>query len=151
MGPAKWHMENGELIGTPGPSGAGGWLVLDRSYQDIGLFTQFRCTDGCETGVLFRAEKTPGGGMKGTYALLSGTDIEFYSVTVDADGKILERIPLRRGGGQMRIAPPFNPASSPPRRPPISGFNPYEAAPGVNLPFRPPDSKLSSNQWNQVS
>jgi hypothetical protein len=149
-GPAKWHMENGELIGTPGPSGAGGWLVLDRSYQDIGLFTQFRCTDGCETGVLFRAEKTPGGGMKGTYALLSGTDIEFYSVTVDADGKILERIPLRRGGGQMRIAPPFNPASSPPRRPPISGFNPYEAAPGVNLPFRPPDSKLSSNQWNQV-
>jgi hypothetical protein len=46
MGPAKWHVENGELTGTPGPSGAGGWLVLDHPYQDIGLFTKFRCTDG---------------------------------------------------------------------------------------------------------
>jgi hypothetical protein len=41
FGQTEWRAENGELIATP--KGAGGWLVLDRSYQDIGIYAQFRC------------------------------------------------------------------------------------------------------------
>jgi hypothetical protein len=69
LGNADWRAERGELVGTPKDSG-GGWLMLDRSYQDIGLYAQFQCTGGCETGVLFRIEKTAGG-MKGIYASLT--------------------------------------------------------------------------------
>ena len=60
LGPATWRVDNRELVGTPKES-AGGWLVLDRSLQDVSLFASFRCAQGCETGVLLRAEKTAGG------------------------------------------------------------------------------------------
>src|SRR4051794_26914329 len=64
LGQAGWRAENGELIGTP--KSGGGWLVSDKSFQDAGLFANFRCTGGCKTGVLFRVEKTADG-MKGVY------------------------------------------------------------------------------------
>ena len=86
--------------------------MLDHSYQDIGVYTQFRCTGACETGVLLRAEKTPTG-MKGIYVALSDPDLPTYSVTIDAQGQIVERNKLRRGGGLERIAPP--PSRSSPR------------------------------------
>jgi hypothetical protein len=66
LGGADWRAEGGELIGIP--KKAGGWLLLDQSYQDVGFYINFQCTGGCETGVLFRAEKIDGGGMKGIYA-----------------------------------------------------------------------------------
>ena len=56
LGQANWRAENGELIGTP-QNGGGGWLMSDRSYQDVALFANFHCTGGCETGALFRIEK----------------------------------------------------------------------------------------------
>lgn len=141
MGDAQWRAENGELIGTPKEAGNGGSLVLDRSYQDIGLYAEFRCTGGCETGVLFRAEKTPNG-MQGVYVLLSGPDLASYNVTLDAQGKIVERNRLRQGGGLVRIASPPNPNAA------TGGSRPQPA--NVPLPFKPVDSKLRPNDWNQV-
>ena len=35
LGEASWRAENGEIIGTP-KSAAGGWLMLNRSFQDVG-------------------------------------------------------------------------------------------------------------------
>ena len=61
LGQADWHAQNGEVTGTVKPGGNGGWLVLDRSYQDVGFFSYFRCTGGCATGILFRAQKTAEG------------------------------------------------------------------------------------------
>ena len=60
LGEAGWRAQNGEIIGTP-KSARGGWLVLDRSYQDIAFFASFRCTGDCKTGVLLRAQKTDTG------------------------------------------------------------------------------------------
>lgn len=122
VGTATWHLENGEVTGTPGPSGIGGWLVLNRSYQDVGLYAKFKCSGGCQTGILFRIEKTGDGGMKGSYAELSGGDtVAYYAITVDPDGKIVDRKPLPGGGGQMRIAPPPNPNQAARRNRPPSG------------------------------
>src|SRR3984885_15946282 len=56
-GQADWRTEKGEIIGVP-KAGAGGWLVLDHSYQDSALYTEYRCTSGCGTGVAFSAGKT---------------------------------------------------------------------------------------------
>src|SRR4051812_37839581 len=63
MGPANWRAENGEITATP-QTQEGGWLVLDKSYQDVKVYTEFRCTEDCNAGVLLRTEKTPEGGWK---------------------------------------------------------------------------------------
>lgn len=150
LGQAGWRAENGEIIGTP--KQGGGWLVLDRSYQDVGFYGLFRCSGGCETGVLLRAEKTPEG-MKGVYVSLSGENAAAYSVTLDAQGKELQREPLRRAGGQVRIAPPFDEAAearAAEARRRFAGGMRVEGPPGVTLPLTPPERGLRANDWNQI-
>ena len=41
LGAGDWRAENGEIIGTPKEEG--GWLVLDKGYQDIAFYASFRC------------------------------------------------------------------------------------------------------------
>jgi hypothetical protein len=84
LGSAEWKAENGELIANPGPGG--GWLVLDKSYQDVEFFFGFRCAGACRTGVLLRAARTPDGGMKGIFVSLSEGDLATYNLTLDAKG-----------------------------------------------------------------
>jgi Domain of Unknown Function (DUF1080)/FG-GAP-like repeat len=152
VGTAQWQLVNGNLTATPGPSGAGGWLVMDHSFQDVALFSKFMCSNGCETGILFRLEKTADGGMKGTYAKLSGGEtMTYFDVTVDAMGTITDRTPLHPGGGKMRVAPPPNPNqqrsgnSFNPGR-----FSPYAQTPGVDYPYSKPDSNFYPGAWNDV-
>jgi hypothetical protein len=146
FGQADWRTEKGDIVGTPQAGGSGGWLVLDHSYQDSALYADYRCNAGCVTGVLFRAEKTSGGGLKGTYVELSDPDLPAYDVTIDAQGKILDRSKLRRGGGLVRVAPPVSPNQQPSGN--GGGFRNGRAA--VTLPFEPDDTKLRPNEWNQV-
>ena len=103
LGAADWKAIDGELVGTP-KSADGGWLVLDKSFQDIQFGADFKCTGGCRTGVLLRAEKTSSG-MKGIFLSLDEGEVGGYAVTLDANGKILTRERLRPGGGLMRVAP----------------------------------------------
>jgi hypothetical protein len=103
LGQASWKAVDGELVGTP-KTPDGGWLVLDKSFQDVEFGADFRCAAGCKTGVLLRAEKTPTG-MKGIYVSLTEGEAGSYAVTLDANGKELTRERLRPGGGLMRVAP----------------------------------------------
>jgi Domain of Unknown Function (DUF1080)/FG-GAP-like repeat len=146
FGQADWRTEKGDIVGTPKEGGSGGWLVLDHSYQDSALYAEYRCNAGCVTGLLFRAEKTSGGGLKGTYVELSDPDLPTYDVTIDAQGKILDRSKLRRGGGLVRVAPPVSPNQQPSGN--GGGFRNGRAA--VTLPLEPDDTKLRPNEWNQV-
>ena len=43
FGQADWRAENGEIIATPKDE-SGGWLVLDKGYQDIAFYSSFRCS-----------------------------------------------------------------------------------------------------------
>ena len=104
LGQADWHAENGEIVGTPKAAG-GGWLMLDKSYQDVGFFTSFKCAAGCKTGVLFRAEKTADG-MKGVFVSLNEGDLASYRVTLDAQGQEVGREALERSGGTTRFTSP---------------------------------------------
>ena len=143
LGAAAWRAENGELVGTP-KSGSGGWLVLDRSLQDVGFYASFLCAAGCETGVLLRAEKTPQG-MKGVYVPLASNDIAPERVTLDPHGQFVSREPLRPIGGQIRIAPPPDPNS-----PARGGGGARGTPPAVTLPVRPPDASMKAGQWNTI-
>jgi Domain of Unknown Function (DUF1080)/FG-GAP-like repeat len=163
LGDADWHAQNGEIVGTPKQPG-GGWLVLDKSYQDVGFYASFRCMTGCRTGLLLRAEKTADGGMKGIFVSLTDSDraageapvalteqgktgIASYAVTLDAQGKELKRERLRSGGGQMRIAPPLDP-NAPARG--GRGGGGRGRGPAVALPIPRPDTDLHAGEWNQV-
>src|SRR5438094_738277 len=60
IGQATWRAENGEIIGTPSASD-GGWLLLERGYQDVQVGAMFKCVGACSVGVMLRSEKTPEG------------------------------------------------------------------------------------------
>src|SRR5882757_8817074 len=105
LGQADWSAQNGELAGKAKPGGNGGWLVLDKSYQDIGFFASFHCTGECKTGVLLRAEKTADG-MKGLYVSLTGEDLSLNRVTLDPEGKELTREKLQPVAEMVRFAAP---------------------------------------------
>lgn len=145
LGSAAWRIDNGELVGTPAQA-TGGWLVLDRALQDVAVFASFRCAQGCETGVLLRAEKTPSG-MKGIYVSLSAGEVASYRVTLDAQGRMLTREALRPGGGQMRIAPPPDP-NAPARGAGAAAAR--GAGPAIKLPVTPPDTSYKAGEWNTI-
>jgi len=138
VGNAKWTAENGEIVGKP-TAASGGWLVLDKSYQDVGVYVEYRCTAGCQAGVLFRETKGDAG-MKGTFVDLSDPEIPTYSVTLGADGAITSRDKARRGGGLVRFTPPPDPNA------PVRNYRPRPSAAG--LPFTPPNTSLKAGEWN---
>jgi len=111
LGQADWKAANGELVGTP-KSAEGGWLLLDKSLQDVEVGFDFKVSPGSRTGLLLRAEKTPNG-FKGVFVSLTEGDVAAYAVTLDANGKELTRERLRNGGGLMRVAPEPNPNAAP--------------------------------------
>jgi hypothetical protein len=103
LGQADWKATNGELVGVP-KSPEGGWLLLDKSLQDVEVGFDFKVSPGSKAGVLLRAEKTPSG-FKGVFVSLTEGNVNSYAVTLDATGKELTREQLRNGGGLMRVAP----------------------------------------------
>jgi Domain of Unknown Function (DUF1080)/FG-GAP-like repeat len=141
VGNAEWRAENGEIVGKP-TSASGGWLVLDQSYQDVGVYTEYRCTGGCQTGVLFRESKSDGA-TKGTFVNLSDPDIPTYTVTLAADGSISSKDAARRGGGLIRFTAPPAPGAAGA----AAGGRPLVAAP-ADLPFKMPDVSLKAGEWN---
>ncbi len=153
LGQAEWKAVNGDLAGTAKPGSAGGWLILDKSMQDVGINASFRCGEGCRSGVLFRAEKTPSG-WKGVFISLAPGDTGPFRVTLDTDGKILTRERLRAQGGQVRYAPPLDPnaaAGGAGRgRGPVGGSGRGgRGGPAASLPLTRPDAAYRNTDWNQ--
>ena len=125
IGQADWRAQNGEIVGTP-KSADGGWLIHDKSFQDVAFFSNLTCSNGCKAGVLLRAEKTADGGLKGVYVSLSEGELGNVAMTVDAQGKITARNPLPApppaaggarggggGGGGGRAGAPAGPGGAP--------------------------------------
>jgi hypothetical protein len=160
LGQGDWRAENGEIIVAPNESG--GWLVLDKGYQDIAYYGSFRCAGACRTGILLRAEKIADG-MKGIYVSLAGGDIAGYEVLLDAQGKETSRTPLGPGPGMARMgAARFSGAEdlvpgfakpAPTRAEALAAAAaaaarpPAAAAGGAGRPARPP---LTANEWHTV-
>jgi len=149
LGQADWKSQDGEITGTAKAGGPGGWLVLDKSYQDTAFYASFRCAEGCKTGVLLRAEKTPGG-MKGIFVSLAAGDVAAYRITLDSEGKELTREKLRGYPGMTRIAPPLDPNAPARGGRGGGGRGRGAAAPAPALPFTRPSTDYRTGDWNQV-
>jgi Domain of Unknown Function (DUF1080)/FG-GAP-like repeat len=151
LGDASWRAQAGEIVGTVKPGGSGGWLFLNQSYQDVGFHALFRCTGGCKAGVMIRAEKIADG-FKGIYVSLDEENVPSFGVTLDAQGKELQREPLRPIGGLTRVAPVPDPAAA---RGGAGGRGAGRGAggrgaPQVTLPFTRPATILHADDWNQI-
>jgi hypothetical protein len=148
LGDADWKANDGEIVGDP-KSASGGWLILDKSYQDVALYTNFTCSNGCKTGILLRAEKTADGGMKGILISLSDGDLHPYRITLDSQGKELTREQLgsasnHRGDPAVHMYPP----------PPQDRFTPELASSTFalppDIPATRPDGTLHKDGWNEL-
>lgn len=159
LGHANWRAENGEITAAP-QIPEGGWLILDKSYQDVKLYADFRCSGKCDAGVLLRMEKTPEGGWKGVYVSLSGEGGS-YEVTLNGDGKELNRTPLLKATAQfarMAAGPWANGAAHVPgfAQPAITLAEQEEeasrpaAAPRPGGAFTPPHPEIHVSEWNTL-
>jgi hypothetical protein len=117
FGQAGWRAENGEIIGKAHPGSNGGWLVLDKSFQDVLVYAGFRVPAGSKTGILVRAEKTPGGGLEGVFLSLDPQDLNSYHLTLGPEGQEVSRRPLSaipRGSGRYALPVPASQVVPPP-------------------------------------
>ena len=161
LGHANWHAENGEITATP-QTPDGGWLMLDKSYQDVELYTEFRCSQKCDAGILMRTEKTPDGGWKGVYVSLSGEGGS-YEVTLNADGKEFNRTRLLRAtaqfarlaagswtNGQAQVPGFARPAITLAEEQEEASKAPAPAAPRSRDGFAPPRPEIRAGEWNTL-
>ena len=155
LGSAKWSVENSQIVG----SGGDGWLVLDRSLEDFVLAFSFRLGGG-GTGVLLRNAPVnwsryshtavPSSQTAGIYAALFGVHSgEMFRITLDAQGKELDREPLP-GPAQNPSARSDKLSKSACGPIPCDGINDAEAA-VHGYPAAPP-VRISSqaNGWRHV-
>ena len=158
LGAADWHAERGEIIAQP-RGGQGGWLILDKSYQDVNFFARFRCKGPCQAGVLFRMRKTADG-ITGIYVSLQDDDLKTYRINLDANGNQTSREPLRPAPPFFRVAPPPVAAdANAPGRGATPGFSMMGAGRGggpVKLPtplpeLMPPPAGIRQADWNLLS
>ena len=98
VGDADWTAQNGEIIGKAKAGTNGGWLVLDKSFQDVQLFLNYKCTGECKSGVLLRVKKAADASLTGVFVSLSDGDTGYYSVALDASGKETARDQLSAPG-----------------------------------------------------
>jgi hypothetical protein len=170
LGHANWRAESGEITANP-QTPDGGWLMLDKGYQDVKFYTEFRCADKCDVGVLLRTEKTSEGGWKGVYVALTDEGGS-YDLTLSADGKELNRTRLLRATAQfarMAAGPWANGSAQVPgfARSPMTLAEQEEAATKPPAPaggrggapaagrggrggFAPPRPELRAADWNSL-
>jgi len=152
VGDAKWQAASGELVGTA-TSPSGGWLMLDKGFQDLQFGADFKCAPGCKTGVLLRAEKTDSG-IKGVFVSLDEGALGSYAVTLDASGKELTRDKLTGASGMIRFAPTPPPAAREGGAgragraggPPAGGRGPSS----VTSIVPHPSTAIKPNDWNDL-
>ncbi len=144
VGQAEWRAENGELIGKA-KNGGGGWLVLDKSFQDVGLHAMVQCTGDCKTGVMVRSEVNDNG-AKGAFFSLAEGDIGARLSTFDGNGQEVDKTEMGRSFGIERVAPPPNPDAGARRG--FRGFG--RRGPQVELPVTRESTDYQPGQWNQI-
>jgi hypothetical protein len=150
LGDADWRAENGEIVGRP-RSAAGGWLILDRSLEDVEFASTYLCTGGCRTGIMVRT-KTSAEGIRGVYVSLPDGEnpAGAFALKLDPNGHELSREPLHPAGGMVReyvphTTPPVARASG---HSPSRGFMHFGLPP--DSPYTRPDYSYRPNEWNPL-
>lgn len=150
LGSGSWQASDGTI--TVKANGVG-YLLSDKSFQDIQLRTLFKADANTEVGFLFRLEKTTDG-FKGFLVSAKGAETGSYKITLDAQGKEKSREKLRNVGGIIRQAPAVDANAPAPGARPAGGGGPRPGGVGggavvTNLPVQRPATAIQPGQWNQ--
>jgi len=153
LGKATWQVRDGNIVADTRKGG--GWLLLDKSFANIGLFAELKCAGGCSAGVLLRAEKTPEGGLKGVYVDVSPRNRGSFAVTLDSGGRELARRKLESRHSDGGLAPIMgNVAENKPLLAILDDLMKGSTAPvPPNVPpglAKPPDGKYLDKEWNAI-
>lgn len=99
-GGAEWRAEDGQIRGAVAKNGRGGWLILDRSYEDVIVNFSFLC-DQCETGVLLR--KGPANWSRYSNGVAQGDDSSGLYVALSGEnaGAVFQ-LTTGRGGDELQ-------------------------------------------------
>jgi 3-keto-disaccharide hydrolase/FG-GAP-like repeat len=89
QGEASWKVDQGEIVGAV-RGVSGGWLVLNDSYEEVGVAFWFRCNGDCQTGILLGMQ-TAGDRTTGTYLSLAEGGLGRYEMTLDGQGREISR------------------------------------------------------------
>ena len=163
LGNATWKAEDGVIVGTPTQSG-GGWLILNKPFQDAELFARIRSAGEYNLGVLLRVEKSATG-MSGIFVSLREGDLKSYRLMLDANGQQVQREALPIASSEARFA--FSsPQPEIPQTPIIAEGEggrgaqaPAGPGPalmrGIHLPaslaqLQPPPDGIWKDKWNDV-
>lgn len=150
IGHAQWRMENGELIGKP-TDPAGGWLVLDKSFQDVAFYADMFCTGECNSGVLLRITKTADG-TKGVFFSAKPGEFGSYALSLDSAGRIVHRQKLPEVvGNEAKGSTKYTPAMIAALMRPGGPMGVLPLPPGVHLPeLNRASDQYVPNAWNSV-
>src|SRR4029450_9572267 len=127
----------------------GGWLLLDKGYQDVQFAALYRCAGACTAGVMVRSEKGADG-TRGVYTLISGDERSTAAVTVDSQGKIANREPLARNAGRQARLAPGPTLRGGGGRGARGGAGGSDATPFKSMFAAAPDTSYRPNDWNRV-
>ena len=158
LGNARWKAENGIISGTPTEAG-GGWLILNKPFQDVELFARVLSKGAYNAGVLLRIQKSAGG-MSGIFVPLREGDRKVYRLALDVSGEELgrEALPIPSNGVRFAFT---NPQPDIPNTPLIaanSGEATFGIIPGmrgIHLPaslqeLEPPPNGIWKDKWNTI-
>ncbi len=127
--------------------------MLDKPLQDVEFASDYRCTGGCRTGVMVRAQSTAEG-FRGIYvALPDGQNpAGAFAVKLDAQGHELTREALKPARGTVRwiLPPPATEGRGPGRQRPDAPDGAMSVPLPPQSPFTRPDYSYRPNQWNPV-
>lgn len=149
LGSGNWQARNGEI--TTKASGNSNWLVLNHSFQDVGVNLLVKASKGSEAGILVRMQKTTEG-YKAILVAIKDDEATSYRITLDKQGKELTREKLRIAGNIIRVAPPApktapGDATTGRRGGNSRGNRPAEPA---DLPMARPSTAIVAGDWNQM-
>jgi len=157
VGNASWKAENGVIVDTPSPSG-GGWLILNKPFQDVQFFGRIQSKGDCNAGIMFRVQ-TSQNGMTGIFVSLRESDLKTYRLTIDLNGRELRREGLPAAPSEGRFAfsaaQPQIPGTPLIKEKQTSMPSRPAALRGIKLPtplpeLEPPPNGLFKDKWNQV-
>jgi hypothetical protein len=140
QGQATWKVDKGEIAGTV-QGGSGGWLVLNDSYEQVGVEFWFRCTGDCQTGVLLGMQ-TEGDRTTGTYLSLAEGDLGRYEMTLGGQGQEISREKPKPAPAAPRQGDRATPSEAALVRFPDPPNHPYAA--------QTTDAHVNPNGWNEV-
>ena len=158
LGNAHWKAEGGVISGTP-TEASGGWLILNKPFQDVELFARILSKGACNAGILLRIQKSADG-MKGIFVPLREGDTKLYRLALDANGQELSREALPAASSGVRFAfttpqpeIPNTPLITSESSPRSSGVIPGMR--GIHLPaslagLAPPPNGIWKDQWNTI-